>query len=135
MPGKGLKNNAAGRSPAATSKLELFMNPSCLAYLQALFDCLGAPSISMAAGTNHVSLSCIPTRHLAPADLLGLFACLFGPNFFPESGLRSIQVFWSGPEGLAQIGPCRAESPEWGLSELNPGAYSPLFSIILEGEV
>jgi hypothetical protein len=89
----------------------------------------------MAAGTNHVSLSCIPTQHLAPDDLLGLFACLFGSNSFPESGLRSVQVFWSGPEGLAQIGPCRAESPEWGLSELIPGAYPPLFSIILEGEV
>jgi hypothetical protein len=111
------------------------MNPSCLAYLHALFDCLGTPSISIAGGTNYMSLSCIPNHLPAPADLPGLFVRFLHPCLSPESGLNSIQVFWSGQDGVYLIGPINTESPDWTVSGSLPGTYPPLFSIILEGEI
>jgi hypothetical protein len=111
------------------------MNPSCLAHLHALFDCLGAPSVSVAAGTNYLSLSCIPTRFPAPADLLGLFVRFLDPCFSPESGLGAGQVLWAGPDGAGQFGPPTADEPLWALNEHIPGAFPPLFSLILSGDI
>jgi hypothetical protein len=112
--------------------LEVFMNPSCLAHLHALFECLGAPSVSIAAGTNHIALSCIPTQLPAPAELPGLFVRFLDPCFSPECSLSAGQVFWAGPDGAGRFGPCTAEQPEWTPSKHTPGPFPKLFSLILE---
>jgi hypothetical protein len=103
--------------------------------MTALFNCLGAPSLSIATGPGQIVLSGLYRNTKALASLPGMLAHYFGTDFFPGSGLNAAQVFWSGPGGLYRIGPCRPEAPEWVISASFSGAFPPLFTIILEGEI
>jgi hypothetical protein len=106
-----------------------------IAILNKLLDCIGAQSLSFAAGSGQMVLSCVPTQLPAPASLQELFSRLFGLNYSPESGVHSIQIFWSGQDSLGRIGPCTSEFQNWTVKDFFPGAYPALFSIILEGEI
>jgi hypothetical protein len=69
------------------------------------------------------------------ADLLGLFVRFLDPCFSPESGLGAGQVLWAGPDGAGRFGPPTADEPLWALNEHIPGAFPPLFSLILSGDI
>jgi hypothetical protein len=103
--------------------------------MAAFFNGLAASSLSIATGPGQIVLSGLYRNTIALASLPGILACYFGPDFFPGSGLNAVQVFLSGPGGLYRIGPCRPEAPEWAISASFSGAFPPLFTIILEGEI
>jgi hypothetical protein len=106
-----------------------------LTMISSLFDGLGAQSLSIATGRQHLIVSVIPTNFQGLTNAPELIAHVFAQYFLPDSKIESVQIMWAGPEGMGRIGPCTPESQNWTVEDFFPGAYPALVSIILEGEI
>ena len=108
------------------------MNIAFVTRLRFLIQALGAQSISIGTGPKQVALTCIPSRLEALDDIPGLATRTLGQEFLAIGNLENAQVMWAGPQGMGHAA-STLEPVGWTRTEFVPGAYDPVFSLLLAG--
>ena len=101
--------------------------------LRLLVETLGAQSVSIGTGPEHMALTCLPNRMEAFLDVPALAERILGSDILGANACESLQILWAGPHGMGRTS-LSPSSLDWSLVETIPGAYNPVFSLIITGE-
>jgi hypothetical protein len=109
------------------------MNTTILNRLRALVESLGAQSVSIGTGPEHLALTCLPTRMEAFLEMPDVAKRVLGSEFLSANACESLQILWAGLQGMGRTS-CTLSSLGWTPVETIPGAYNPVFSLIITGK-